>query len=163
MKLKLSIFLVTMFLCAGAIVQDAIADVKAANTSFEDALRRGDVKALDRMLTPQFAWVHGTGSLMSREQLLQTTKGPRYSSVEDSDINVAMYGDAAVLTERSSRQYPTASTAFLSRFTIVFVRQNGDWRVASMHSSQLQPNGEPLPLDRVMPPGSTSQQTAKKN
>jgi len=164
MKVRLAIFLLAISFCSLAQAQDAVADVKAVNATFETALKQGDVQALDRLLTPQFVWIHGTGSLMSRDQLLQTSaKGPRYSSVKDEEVQVTVYGDSAVLTERSSRQYPTASAPFLSRFTIVYVKHDGSWRVASMHSSQLQPNGEPLPLDRVMPPGSTQQPTAKKN
>jgi ketosteroid isomerase-like protein len=143
--------------------QDVIAEVKAANSSLEMALRSGDLAQLARVLTPQFVWIHGTGSRMSREQLLNSSaQGPRYVSVEDDEVNVVVYGDAAVLTERSKRQYTKDSTPFFSRFTIVYVKQNGSWRAASMHSSQLQLNGEPLPSDRVMPPGSTPQPTAKK-
>jgi len=164
MRGRLAVFLVAVLFPVAGSAQNVIADIKAANSGFEAALRQGDVKALDRLLTPQFVWIHGTGSLMTREQLLKiSAKGPRYSSVEDDDVNVALYGDAAVLTERSKRQYPDVSKPFLSRFTIVYVKQDGNWRVASMHSSQLQANGEPLPLDRVMPPGSTLQSPAKKN
>jgi ketosteroid isomerase-like protein len=147
--------------------EDAISKVKAANKKFEAALLNGNVGELDKMLTPQFAWIHGTGTFMTREQLLKTSaRGPRYASVESDEVKVAVYGDAAVLTERSKRQYPQATAPFLSRFTIVYVKQDEAWRVASMHSSQLQPNGEPLPLDRVMPPGSPSNGAsapAKKN
>ena len=110
---------------------------------------KGDTATLAELLTPDFTGVGPRGFVLGKDQWLQ-----RYASgdlVNTSfswqDVSVRGYGDAAVAIgvqdgEAAYNGHP-ASGKF--RVTQFLVRQDGTWRIASMHLSGPIPSGPPGP------------------
>ena len=83
---------------------DGDAAVEAAVRRLEaqraEALVKGDVAALGRILGDDLTYLHGSGVLDTKESLLASIASGRmkYVAFEESDLKVRVYGGAAVLT-----------------------------------------------------------------
>lgn len=62
----------------------------------------------------------------------------RFERYETSDLRIRVYGDAAVVTGRLQRRRSTGGTVVDDdwRFTKVYVRREGQWRVVAFHASE---------------------------
>jgi ketosteroid isomerase-like protein len=126
-----------------------IADLEKLGQAWAAAELRGDAAFLGRTLTDDFIGIGPRGFMLTKEQWLgrYASGSLRYDSFSWDEVRVRVYGDAAVLTGRQSQSgvvRPPGTdrdqdvTAQL-RATLVFVKQNGDWRLAGLH---LSPIGE---------------------
>ena len=102
--------------------------------------KKGDCDGWAAMLAPDWSVIHITGEVITRAQAVATCKSGEtpIASVEIDDLSVRVFGDAAVVTGRT-----TATTAGRSpitvrlRFTDVFVRRSGKWLVVASHATRL--------------------------
>jgi ketosteroid isomerase-like protein len=104
---------------------------------------RGDTAFLERLLADDFVGVGPRGFLLTKEQWLAryASGALRYDSFTWDEVQVRLYGDAAVMTGRQSQTgtHRGQDVTAQLRATLVFVNQNGTWRLAGLH---LSPIGE---------------------
>ena len=109
------------------------------------AIVAGDLKALGEFFATDWKIVDSAASMMDRAQLfkLMGEGSLKFASYEESDLQVRIYGDAAVVigTGESKGQWKGESFGSKERFTDVFVRQDGKWRCVSTHTSDF-PDGK---------------------
>lgn len=78
----------------------------------------------------------GPGPFQSMEKfatdLRAKTAGPPYMSLKPSDINIQLFGETAVVT------FHLKDTQRLARRTIVFVKQDNNWKIIHLHASNVQ-------------------------
>jgi ketosteroid isomerase-like protein len=67
----------------------------------------------------------------------------KIASYEQSDLEVRIYGDTAVVigTGKSKGEWKGESFGSKERFTDVFVRQDGKWHCVSTHTSDFPDDG----------------------
>lgn len=104
-----------------------------------DAERRGDVQALDALLTEDFSAVGPHGFVLDKKRWLD-----RYASgalvhdaFEWSDVTVRRYGPAAVAVgvQRQQSVYEGRDVDGRFRVTQTLVEEGGTWKLAAVHLS----------------------------
>jgi ketosteroid isomerase-like protein len=100
--------------------------------------KAGDCSAWAAMLAPEWSVIHITGDIMTKAAALEACKSPRTPG-EDltlDDLSVRLFGDAAVVTGRTTVT-SGAGPALTLRFTDVFVRREGRWQVVASHATRV--------------------------
>jgi ketosteroid isomerase-like protein len=125
-------------------IDDLLGDWAAAECS-------GDIAALDRLLTTDFAGVGPLGYVLPKPAwLARFAGGLTYSRFELEQIQLCDYGDAAVVVVRQN-----AAGAFggdplpfgAVRATLTLIRRDDRWQLAAVHMSFIAgtPGAPPLP------------------
>ena len=109
------------------------------------AIVAGDIKALGDFFSADWKLVDSSAAMMTREQLFKALQAGlmKFASYDESDLDVRVFGDAAVVigVGKAKGEYKGESFTSNERFTDVFVRQNGKWVCVWTHSSEF-PEGK---------------------
>ncbi|MGH9681586.1 MAG: nuclear transport factor 2 family protein [Candidatus Acidiferrales bacterium] len=88
---------------------------------------------LNRMYADGITWVMSNGDLLNKQQELANigSEKQRLFTIEHSDRQVHVFGNTVVLTatSHSSERYKGRMVTVPRRFTNVYVKQNGQWRL----------------------------------
>src|ERR1700751_5840044 len=119
-------------------------------TSVEEVIRKldneriqaqihADAPALDRIYAADFIGVGPSGRVRTKPQvILDFTSGDlKFQSITTDDVQVRVYGNTAVETGRSTMigQDKGQTVPRDTRFTRVWVKQKGRWRLVANHYS----------------------------
>jgi ketosteroid isomerase-like protein len=98
-----------------------------------------DATALDRIYAADFIGVGPSGTMRTKPQvLLDFTSGDlKFQSITTDEVQVRVYGDTAVETGLSTLigQDKGKTVPRDTRFTRVWVKQQGQWRLVANHYS----------------------------
>ena len=120
-------------------------DVLAAWNAVKNAWMAGDIDAARKHMIPEPKTFECEGSLLAPldfEGAKTAFAAGLKFNVQSLHTDITVYGDAAILTEYQVRQVtPPGGTLINSteRATIVWIKQNGQWKGAHGHSSYLTP------------------------
>ena len=118
--------------------------------SVEEAIRRldgeriqaqihADATALDRIYAGDFIGVGPSGRVRTKPQVISdfTSGDLKFQSITTDDVQVRVYGNTAVETGRSTMigQDKGQTVPRDTRFTRVWVKQQGRWRLVANHYS----------------------------
>src|SRR6266403_2811709 len=121
-------------------------------TSVEEAIRKldneriqaqihADATVLDRIYAADFIGVGPSGTARTKPQvILDFTSGDlKFQSITTDEVQVRVYGNTAVETGRSTMNGQDRGKAVPrdNRFTRVWVKQQGHWRLVLNHYSPL--------------------------
>ncbi len=102
---------------------------------------RGDAAFLERTLTDDFIGIGPLGFMLTKQEWLarHTSGDLQYESFNLNEVKVRVYNDAAILTGRQVQNGAYRDTSIKAQFrtTLVFVQQQGQWRLASLHLSTI--------------------------
>jgi hypothetical protein len=104
-----------------------------------EALIRRDAAALDALWPADLMHIHSTGSVMGKDELMRyVLETLQFLQLERSELNVQVYGDAALMTGRQKARMrradkPEAVNAE-SWVTQLWVRRGGGWVQNHFHS-----------------------------
>jgi ketosteroid isomerase-like protein len=106
-----------------------------------DAWINRDIAPFDRILADDYMGTDEEGNVVTKAQELANIKSGAYlstSAVKD-DIKVRVYGDAAVVTGRSTYkgQYKGKEFSSQYRWTHTWVKRAGRWQCVAGHSSEI--------------------------
>jgi uncharacterized damage-inducible protein DinB len=139
----------TMVLALALMAAQASSTTARELTRFEARLaetwKKGDCAAYGAMLAPEWSVIHVTGEVLTRAQVLDLCKAASVpiASFEIADLHVRIYGTTAVVTGRTTVITGGATPATVRlRFTDVFVRSSGAWKVVASQATQLGARGE---------------------
>ena len=122
--------------------------------SIEQAIRRldheriqaqigADAVALDRIYADDFIGIGPSGRVRTKPQVIAdfTSGDLKFQSITTDDVQVRVYGNTAVETGRSTMigQDKGKAVPRDNRFTRVWIKQVGRWRLVSNHYSSLIP------------------------
>ena len=106
-----------------------------------EAMIKADAKVLDEILRDDLTYIHSSGPLEGKAQVLDeiVTSRIRYRSLNPSEQTVRVYGDTVVVTGRAQIQAQSGGkvVGFPIRFTEVWVRAQGVWRLAAWQSTRI--------------------------
>ena len=102
------------------------------------ATPQGDVALLDRVLAKEYRLTGPDGAVTDREAELRKAKAgnPAYEPIAASDLQVNVYGDAAVLTGR--RAYRVGGDEY--RFTSTYVWREDRWQCVARQVTSMPKN-----------------------
>lgn len=107
----------------------------------DQAIQDRDMRALDRIHADDFTFVNTRGGVLSKSEYLDEirTGALKFLSFKQDDYRFQVYGDAVVLTGRSSGvvEYHGKVNELPRRFTMVYVRDHGRWRLATYHGTTI--------------------------
>jgi ketosteroid isomerase-like protein len=116
---------------------DAERAVCAEETRLTDGLRRNDTDLLARIYAEDFQLINYRGTQVNKARVLDALRAGtlRFDSLTTSELAVAIYGGAAVVTGRQhqvAREPGAGQDAHPKdvRFTHVFVQTAGQWGLA---------------------------------
>ena len=106
---------------------------------------RGDTTFLERILADDYIGIGPLGFMLTKQEWLARHRAGdlKYESFSLDEVKVRVYNnDAAVLTGRQVQNGAYRGNSIQARFrtTLVFVRQQGQWQLASL---QLSTIGQP--------------------
>jgi len=98
-----------------------------------------DVAALKRIYADDFIGVGPSGTVRTKPQVISdfTSGDLKFQSITTDDVRVRVYGNAAVETGRSTMdgQDKGKVVPHDTRFTRVWIKQQGRWRLVANHYS----------------------------
>ena len=98
-----------------------------------------DIVALNRIYADDFIGVGPSGTVRTKPQVISdfTSGGLKFQSITTDDVQVRVYGNTAVETGRSTMngQDKGKTVPRDTRFTRVWVKQQGRWRLVANHYS----------------------------
>jgi len=114
----------------------------AADREFFAALSRGMVEDLDRVIADDFTLIEVMGgSEITKPSLLMAIQSGqlKFGPIEPTDVRVRVYQTTAVITGRTemSGQFGETPFATKSRYTHVYVEQQGRWRLVAAQGTQI--------------------------
>lgn len=119
-------------------------EVLAVNESVGLAIRSGDTQALGKILSDTFVYTNQTGELLGKAQMLANIQSGKLTTVAQhySDIRLHMYGDTIVMTgiSTTSLVYQGKPSDGPRRFTRIYIKQNGQWRLVAQHVTLVAKN-----------------------
>ena len=117
------------------------AQILALQNQWAQARIAQDAEFLERFYTPDFRVLSMDGNVVSREDDIANfaTRILEPQMIVDEDMDVRVYGQVAIVTgvERLRGTYRGNFGAFTLRFTNVYVRTGGEWRLAHHHSTPI--------------------------
>ena len=127
---------------SGSEATDVERDVLAAAQRWLAATMSGDAAALDLLLTDSYTYTHATsGAVDSRDVWLESFRSGRrrYQVYEIAEVSLMKFPSVVVMTGRAHQEMnPRGEQIELNtRFTSVWVEQNGDWRVAVWQATRI--------------------------
>jgi|SRR5688572_9108433 len=100
-----------------------------------------DVRALDRIYADDFIGIGPSGRARAKAQVISdfTSGDLKFQSITTEDVRVRVYGNTAVETGQSIMIGQDRGKAVPrdNRFTRVWIKQSGRWRLVSNHYSSL--------------------------
>jgi len=108
---------------------------------WEQAGAKNDQAALDRILAPEFVGTDSDGVLLTKAQQDSARKAGtrRATTFTQEDYKVHVFGDAAVVTGRSTLVGVRDGKPIneRSRWTDFFVRRNGRWQAVASQTTRI--------------------------
>jgi ketosteroid isomerase-like protein len=112
----------------------AVAEIRLTVRKYDDALRRADVAALERIWAPELTFVNPRGERLTRDQRLanlrtgQTTFDSLAPAPQEESIRI--YGDVGVLTTllTLNGRYGGKEQRGRVRALVVWVHRDGRWQ-----------------------------------
>ncbi len=116
-------------------------DLERLAEDWASSERRGDTAFMQRTPTGDFAGIGPRGFMLAKDEWLErfTSGRLKYEYLEWDEVKVRVYGDAAVVTGRVRQEVSYQGQGMESdlRAMLVFVKQEGQWRLASVQMSPI--------------------------
>jgi len=123
--------------------QGTVAQIMKLDQERIQAQISADKAALDRLYADDFIGIGPSGTVRTKPQVLAdfTSGNLKFQSITTDDVQVRVYGNTAVETGRSTMhgQDKNKAVPVENRFTRVWVKQSGRWRLVANHYSLLIP------------------------
>ncbi len=116
-------------------------EIMKANKEYDEAILRRDPAVFDRLMADDFFYTSSDGEVVTKAQELTNVKSgdTKYESAQSHDVQVRVYGDAAVVTGRWKSKGIRKSKAFdeNERYTTVYAKRGGRWQLVADHTSRI--------------------------
>jgi ketosteroid isomerase-like protein len=113
--------------------------IGALQREFDTAELQADADTLRRLLADDFLSVGPKGFVLDKEEWVNRHVHFRYESLETSDMDIRLYGETAIVRtiQRNRATYKDQRVELAVRVTQVWVKQQGQWRMAAIQFSPL--------------------------
>ncbi|HKB14086.1 MAG TPA: nuclear transport factor 2 family protein [Vicinamibacterales bacterium] len=123
---------------------DPVAEFRQIAQNLAAAYLRGDRAFVDALLTDDWTSTDYRGRVWTKANVLALFDGPRppMARAEIDVDRVRLLGDVAIVTGRSlsAGRIDGRDISIAQRFTDIYVRRDGRWRVIASQGTQVQPD-----------------------
>ena len=113
-------------------------EINRLEKGMQDGMLKNDMSLFERVATDDYLVINPVGIVGTKAQALAGSQNVKMESFSADDVKVRVYGDAAVVTGRATikgqlKPTPDATQDISGqyRYTRVYVKQQGQWRLAS--------------------------------
>ncbi|MGH9354839.1 MAG: nuclear transport factor 2 family protein [Terriglobia bacterium] len=139
MAVALASIVVTQMSAARGAGETAQQEILKLQDQWDQALVRKDVRFIQHLYDDNIAYTNTQGTMLTKPQLIDLYESGvlTFYRMNHEDVKVRVFGDTAVLTGRSTSTmaYKGRVSHGPRRFTSVFVKENGQWRLVAHHVS----------------------------
>ena len=120
---------------------EAERQIMAFREAMAAAIQAKDAAKLKAMYTEDFTHTHGSGKVDGRDaRIVSLLAGePVVETAPMSDVSVRLHGEAAILAAKSPILNVRENRPYDFRWMQVFVRADGQWRLAASQATRLPP------------------------
>ncbi len=119
--------------------------IRQLSNEMSAAIAASDSATLNRGWADDYSFTNERGDVVTKTQLLEVIQSGtlKYESVVNDDIDVRVYGEAAVMTGNTSVRWEYAGQSFSGhyRFTEVYVNRGNGWQGVAGHVSRKEGEG----------------------
>lgn len=140
-----SICAVTVLVAAKADSNKAEADkarVLALENAWNEAEKNNDAQAVEKLLSPSFAYTDSDGTFMNKQQFLASIKTLTYQpdQIVNENMNAWAHGGAVIVTGSYREKGITKGKPYThhGRFTDTWVEENGGWLCAASQETLIK-------------------------
>jgi ketosteroid isomerase-like protein len=116
--------------------------IRALEAARNEAIVHGDSTALGKMTSADYTFITLRGELRTKADIVRgfATGAFKYEAREISDLDIRVYGDAAVVTGRSSQKGTENGKDYSGdyRFTRVYIKQDGRWLTVALQATRVE-------------------------
>lgn len=130
-----------LFGCHGREREDssAVEELAKANSAYDAALIAGDAAALDRLYADDFRLIRADARVSNKaDQIRAMTQQIDLIDAKSDQVRTVMLGpDAALMSGRFTGRFRAdgKESSFVERYSAVWVREAGEWKLKHEHSS----------------------------
>lgn len=128
MKIALCLLAGALFLSAASVEET----IKGNLDKFSAAVKAGDEKALDMLLSDDVTYSHSNAKMETKQEAV-TALAKSKATYAHSDVKVRVYGNTALVNMKLDVQPNNAHLSVLQ----VWVNKNGNWQMAARHTTRL--------------------------
>jgi ketosteroid isomerase-like protein len=124
-------------------------ELKRLEDEWLNSYLRGDKQTFDRIVADDFTRTDESGKFATKAEekaLVQAPPASIKASLTNEDMQVRVYGNAAIVTGRIVSKVQ-GSLNFQSRFTDTFVKRGRRWQVVARHYSRIPTERTAINLD----------------
>src|SRR5580700_9108257 len=140
----LAIWIGAAFVAASAMAQqDTKLEIRSLDARRVEALKHGDVQALDRILSADLVYTHASGWRQTKAEFLASIRSGelKYHTFAMHGVTMRVYGDTVVATgEASAKVQSKGQELDVSLlFVEVYAKQEGRWQLVVWQSTRSAP------------------------
>ena len=132
----------TVSVCAQPSDVKSKEEILALEKARNQAILKGDAATLERMTSDDYTFITLRGEMRSKSEIVKgfSTGTFKYDSREISDLNVRVFGDAAIVTGRATQHGAENGKDYSGdyRFTRVYVKQKGQWSTVALQTTRVE-------------------------
>jgi len=117
-------------------------EIRKLDLAHADAILRGDLAALDKLWTEDFM-VNNPFNEIDKAKRIRTG-AVTYSSFVREPESIAIHGDTVIVMGRETAvpkgSSPDAGKTIKRRYTNIWMKRQGKWRLVARHASVICPN-----------------------
>jgi ketosteroid isomerase-like protein len=121
-------------------------EIEALEVQWRQAQLSNDVDAMDRLLADDYIGINANGMIETKSDALASRRAGtlHITSLDLSDLKVRVYGNTAVVTSRADLEGNSGQKSISGRYryTRVYTRQAGQWKIVSFEASRIEEPGE---------------------
>jgi ketosteroid isomerase-like protein len=106
------------------------------------AMEKGDVETLDRIISDDLIYTHANGLRQSKFDVIGVlgSSDMKYESITAYDVRVRIYNDTAIVAGRASVRIKAHGEreSFEICYLDVYVKQEGRWQMVAWQSSRIE-------------------------
>jgi hypothetical protein len=141
-RLPLMVF-AALLAAAAARAQPTLEEIRRLDSEMSVATWTGDAEWFEQNLADDYVLITPGGSMRTKRDVLRELSAPGLSMepYEPTEMNVRIYGDAAVVTGRMLQKFTIGGLRYSNdlRYTNVYVKRKAKWLLVSGHASLISP------------------------
>lgn len=121
-------------------------EIEGLEMQWRDAQLSNNVAVMDKLLADDYIGISASGTIETKPEALALRRAGtlHITALDLNDLKVRIYGDTAVVTSKADLQ-GTNGAADISgkyRYTRVYNRRLGQWKIVSFEASRIHDTGE---------------------
>jgi hypothetical protein len=120
---------------------DDLEELRRLDREISVATWTGDRVWFEENLADDYVLITPAGATRTKRDVIRelVTPGLKMDPFEPADVQIRIYGDAAVITGRMLQRFIIGNTRYANdlRYTDVYVKRKGRWTLVSAHASSV--------------------------